>query len=70
MDDVIEQSERVLQKKNMLTRKFDMGIYEKIMRELCPNSSLDDFDAEDLTHEFTFAFRLLMLNLPNFEVEI
>jgi hypothetical protein len=70
LDNLIDQSEKVLQKKNPLTRKIDHAFYERIVKEFCPNNSLEDMMSEDLIHEFTFVFRLLMLNIPNFEVEI
>ncbi len=70
MDNLIDQSEKVLHKKNAMTRKIDHALYERIVKEFCPNTSLDDLMSEDLNHEFTFVFRLLMLNIPNFEIEI
>ena len=70
MDNLIDQSEKVLQKKNALTRRIDHALFERIVKEFCPNNSLEDMMSEDLNHEFTFIFRLLMLNIPNFEVEI
>jgi len=54
----------------MMTKKFDMALYEKIVKELCPTIPSDEIVSEDVSLEFTFVFRLIMLNLPNFEVEI
>jgi hypothetical protein len=82
LENVLEQPGKMLSKKLHLTRKFDIGIYEKVVNELCPShlsekkvermSDLLDGEMieEELTHEFTFMFRLLTLNLPNFELEV
>ena len=67
---MLEQSDKVLQKRNAMTRRIDNTQQERFVKEFCTNSSLEDNMTEDLNHEFTFIFRLLMLNIPNFEVEI
>jgi len=54
----------------MVTRKIDNVTYEKIVKELCPTIPSDEIVIDDMSHEFAFLFRLIMLNLPNFEVEI
>jgi len=54
----------------MVTKKFDNATYERIVRELCPSIPSDEIAIDDMSLEFSFVFRLIMLNLPNFEVEI
>ncbi len=47
-----------------------MATHDKILRTLCPNIPPDEIMTDESSHEFTFVFRLITLNLPSFEVEL
>lgn len=47
-----------------------MAMYDKVLRALCPNIPPDEMINDEANYEFTFVFRLIALNMPNFEVEL
>ena len=68
---LINYSENVPQKRNDTIRKSNHALKERIVKEFCQNTSLDDVMSKDLNPEFTLIFRLLQVNIMhNFEVEI